>query len=637
MPKRSIINRNAIISSFVLGVLLLSVAVSVYTLVASKQEEQRMPKAVAGVLDLRQYSGTSLPAISLSGEWQFYWQQFIDPRSTNQQNSSYSFVNTPHTWLDLPEDKYGASSFGYASYKLEVLLPPQIDDIKTLSIATQKMGTNFTLFVNGELLTQSGKPASEKALSATGINMGVYPISLINKPIKTNSLVLIVHISNYESLWGGMYENMSIGTTDRLFVEQSRSNLRSAIMIAAFFTMGVFSLIQYSLRTKEKPPLIMACICFLLALREVEDSQILALTEILGLGYVSSIQISFLTFYLGGAAFISYFYLSFPQDYNRIVMKAILLISFVFSFHVMFGSVYAFTSLLYIFQLLTLGFIAFVIWGLFKAVRKKRFNAVLIASASIALAVLIVNDLLVDLRVINSIPLAGFGLVGLVLCQNYAIYRQFINADDINQDLTEQLGERNTQLEDLSKSLEQEVVSRTSELTDANKKLEVLANEDSLTLCLNRRGLLDRIATAQKNCREKQIPFCFLLIDFDHFKQINDQHGHELGDKVLVLGAKEVKSFIRKNDFIGRWGGEEFLVLLNDVSLTNATESAERIRRLIESKVTKDAGIPVTASIGVIKYKPSETIEHAINRADKQLYCAKSKGRNRVEIDADNA
>ncbi len=120
-----------------------------------------------------------------------------------------------------------------------------------------------------------------------------------------------------------------------------------------------------------------------------------------------------------------------------------------------------------------------------------------------------------------------------------------------------------------------------------------------------------------------------LMVDIDNFKSINDTHGHEVGDRVLIEVARRLRESVRDSDFIARWGGEEFVVLLRDCPLADAVARAEKIRRRIAEAPCADAGT-VTISVGVAELTADEDLDHWLVRADRALYQAKRSGRNAV-------
>jgi len=125
------------------------------------------------------------------------------------------------------------------------------------------------------------------------------------------------------------------------------------------------------------------------------------------------------------------------------------------------------------------------------------------------------------------------------------------------------------------------------------------------------------------------------MLDIDNFKRINDTYGHDVGDLVLKSLAETIKGILRKNDYIIRYGGEEFLILLPNATIDRAIKVAEKIRREIENKKIKigDKEIKFTVSLGVSEiYTSDRSLQNAIKRADEKLYKAKKKGKNRVEV-----
>ena len=169
------------------------------------------------------------------------------------------------------------------------------------------------------------------------------------------------------------------------------------------------------------------------------------------------------------------------------------------------------------------------------------------------------------------------------------------------------------------------------DITD-KKIIEKLSNRDKLTNVYNR-GKLDTLLERElKRSLRYHIDLSVILLDIDFFKSINDRYGHITGDKVLIQIASILKELTRVNDFIGRWGGEEFLIICPNSNKTQAHSVALKIKNFLEEF---DFGIDtiITASFGISTYKKNDTIDTILQRADKTLYKAKDNGRNRIEIE----
>ncbi len=163
------------------------------------------------------------------------------------------------------------------------------------------------------------------------------------------------------------------------------------------------------------------------------------------------------------------------------------------------------------------------------------------------------------------------------------------------------------------------------------KRLKNLAMVDTLTKILNRYAIDKEINYHLLLAKRYETPFALLMLDIDYFKNINDTYGHYIGDVVLKKSVKLLKKNIRKIDKIGRWGGEEFIVILHSTSEDEAMKKAEKLRQIVEENLINKK-YRITLSIGVSLFQKEDTRDSLINRADNALYEAKKRGRNCVVI-----
>lgn len=218
------------------------------------------------------------------------------------------------------------------------------------------------------------------------------------------------------------------------------------------------------------------------------------------------------------------------------------------------------------------------------------------------------------------------------------------------------LREQEVQLLDLNGSLEHRVVERTQELLESNAnlqgeiqerhrvesecqhlivQLQELAETDVLTGLYNRRHFDNMAAREWQRSQRMQRPLAILLFDIDHFKKINDTYGHAAGDIVLKGVAQRCQALLREIDLLGRYGGEEFAILLQEADTLSAVMIAERLRATIAAKpiLVDDKPLTVTASIGVaITADHTPGVAQLMEQADAALYRAKHAGRNRVVV-----
>lgn len=195
-------------------------------------------------------------------------------------------------------------------------------------------------------------------------------------------------------------------------------------------------------------------------------------------------------------------------------------------------------------------------------------------------------------------------------------------------------------LDQLNQTIRQELLThealriKSQELETINRKLGDLATHDTLTGTLRRGHVETELRRLVLGMQRKHGLLSALLIDIDLFKRVNDQHGHAVGDEVLRRMTASIGHTLRGSDLFGRWGGEEFMVLMPDITLAQAMEAAERVRKVVRTLAFDgaDGSFGITVSIGVAQLQPGETADNLTQRADTALYAAKNSGRDRVEV-----
>jgi diguanylate cyclase (GGDEF)-like protein len=181
-------------------------------------------------------------------------------------------------------------------------------------------------------------------------------------------------------------------------------------------------------------------------------------------------------------------------------------------------------------------------------------------------------------------------------------------------------------------NLNRKLRKRTRSLQRAKDTIEKLARTDELTGLANRRSVREELDRMVSEVRRHGFPLAVAMADLDHFKSINDQYGHDMGDAVLKGFAEILKSCCRKEDLPARWGGEEFIIFMPHTSAAECQEAAERMRRQLQNIDIPGIDQRMTVSFGVTELQPPENGEEAIKRADEALYDAKEGGRNQVVV-----
>jgi diguanylate cyclase (GGDEF)-like protein len=225
------------------------------------------------------------------------------------------------------------------------------------------------------------------------------------------------------------------------------------------------------------------------------------------------------------------------------------------------------------------------------------------------------------------------------LALSYILVRRFVRMYAAVQSGALRLGRQSEELRSLNLQLEKKVQVRTRQLELANKKLEeeknhleITAITDDLTHLYNRRYIRDRIQNAIGQAKRYDQKLSVIMLDLDHFKEANDSYGHRIGDEVLRGTAQVFRETLREADLAGRYGGEEFLIILPQTDSIEAFAVAERIRSRFEQLKWSVEGLNVTVSGGIAELdsQENEQPDELIDRADKRLYLAKEAGRNRI-------
>jgi len=204
-----------------------------------------------------------------------------------------------------------------------------------------------------------------------------------------------------------------------------------------------------------------------------------------------------------------------------------------------------------------------------------------------------------------------------------SIRRRFLN-------YSKTIETKNKELTALNYGLENIVKERTAELNEAYEKMEKIALTDTLTEIYNRYYFNSALQNEISRAKRYE-SFSLLMFDIDHFKEVNDTFGHNIGDIVLRMIAERVKSCLRESDIFARVGGEEFMIILPSTTLETANEVGERIRTTIEMHTFDGIG-KITVSLGLVTYRDDESFAEIVKRVDTELYKAKNNGRNNLSM-----
>jgi diguanylate cyclase (GGDEF)-like protein len=579
-------------------------------------------QAYDGQVTIQSSDFSSRKTLALVGDWSFFWQQLLEPDQLQGSIKKSTFIKGRGGWQSSTYNQ-DYDAIGFATYHLDVALEK---DANNLAIRIPQIESAYRLYIDTEFMASGGLVTDTEPTGTPGFNTAIVRI-----PDGLNTFSITIQVSNYHSSWGGLWAPIVLGDADSLHTLQRDKVALSLFIMGALLITAIHSLIQFFLRPTDNIPLVFACLCLLFFLREFTvDHMSFALSALAG-GFVLITKLNFLSFYAGIPTALYFFHLSYNQEFHRKFCCFIYVVSIVFSAFVLFFPTRYFGIPLVLFEVFAVIVMLYMLQRIWVATTNKQRDAGVMLIGSLIAFSFAVNDILNVSGVITTGRFFSLGIIGFIMSQSFVTNNRFNQLSNHNETLTDKLKEHNADLELMSELLETKVEQRTRQLKLANIELKALANNDSLTNTFNRHGLQQYIQVAFESYRRSQNLFCIVLIDYDHFKEINDIYGHDVGDIVLLTGADLIKSGMREQDKLARWGGEEFLILLPNTDLQGALAIANKLKDAISADpIGHPVGVNVSVTGGVALINHNDTFETLFKRADDALYQGKQNGRNQI-------
>jgi diguanylate cyclase (GGDEF)-like protein len=579
-------------------------------------------QAYDGQVTIQSSDFSSRKTLALVGDWSFFWKQLLEPDQLQGSIKKSTFIKGRGGWQSSTYNQ-DYDAIGFATYHLDVALEK---DANNLAIRIPQIESAYRLYIDTKFMASGGLVTDTEPAGTPGFNTAIVRI-----PDGLNTFSITIQVSNYHSSWGGLWAPIVLGDADSLHTLQRDKVALSLFIMGALLITAIHSLIQFFLRPTDNIPLVFACLCLLFFLREFTvDHMSFALSALTG-GFVLITKLNFLSFYAGIPTALYFFHLSYNQEFHRKFCCFIYMVSIVFSAFVLFFPTRYFGIPLVLFEVFAVIVMLYMLQRIWVATTNKQRDAGVMLIGSLIAFSFAVNDILNVSGVITTGRFFSLGIIGFIMSQSFVTNNRFNQLSNHNETLTDKLKEHNADLELMSELLETKVEQRTRQLKLANIELKALANNDSLTNTFNRHGLQQYIQVAFESYRRSQNLFCIVLIDYDHFKDINDIYGHDVGDHVLLIGADLIKSGMREQDKLARWGGEEFLILLPNTDLQGALAIANKLKDAISADpIGHPVGVNVSVTGGVALINHNDTFETLFKRADDALYQGKQNGRNQI-------
>ncbi|MGB0866031.1 MAG: sensor domain-containing diguanylate cyclase [Granulosicoccaceae bacterium] len=576
--------------------------------------------AVQGVLDMSRYADDQ-GVTALSGEWLVNWDQLLSPADSRDTDQLFVIPNNWNTDQALSKARPGQ---GYATFTLRLLNIPK-DKFWGFSIPEQS--TAFKLFVDDKLVASGGQVATQRDHA-----QAYHGVQLFKLGELPESALLTLQMSNFHHSGGGPWGVISLGPYNVLYSEYLTSLFKKSIIFALVLIASIFLFMQWLIDRREVTSLVLFLFAVIISLR-LGIFGVQPLYQIIEpLSWGLHIRVLYLSKLLAPPLLVCWFARVYPKDFNPTIIKFIIAVFSMASVFVLITDPLVFTRQLDLFLLLIAASIGYGLTGIARLVWNRRPGGASIALGTLALVACTLHDILAILQFIDT-DAFYFAPGMLAFLLSLMVNLVYLRANEKNKVET-----LSRELQLTNRSLESNVMQRTRELAEkakaleeANEKLQVLANIDGLTQVLNRRAFIEQCELFSRT--EPRV--AIILIDVDHFKQVNDTYGHAVGDEVLVRLGQLLGNITRPIDRVGRFGGEEFVVLLQDFGTQSVQRYCERllakVRELDFSDCSTLSGITISAGTvtGVLK---KGQLDQFLQTADAAMYQVKANGRNNFAL-----
>ncbi len=427
----------------------------------SKLCAQQVPQAVKGVIDLTGYDFNDLGPLEIRGEYEFYWNQMLNP-ANEKLSGEMVYMNVPGSWYKMKEEYPQLARYGFATYRLRLLLPEGVTD---LGLKVEDVFSASAFFLNGKAIDYLGFPGVNKFQTVTR-----YSRPLMTGTVNTQEVELLIKVSNFDHRLSGIAGGITLGTASQVQDQRTRELFRGHFLIGAFLIIGIYFLGLYLIRT-EHYRLYFSILCFLMALRVVMIMELPFLGH-LNLNGLTTARLDFLNIYFFAPFFTLMVRSLFPIEFPRWIFRVIIWISVVFIGIVIVApiSLFSFTLPYFFgFFILVSGVFLYVI--LLAWIRGRSH------APSFTMGLLIVfagtlNDMLNEIDVIDTVYVVHYTMFIYLLVYAYIFADKSNTLQRKAKKLADEVNEVKNHLEDLVEVRTTELQSVSRELERQKKKLE---------------------------------------------------------------------------------------------------------------------------------------------------------------------
>lgn len=339
-----------------------------------------VPDAKNGILDLRKSPLTDI--ISLDGEWHFYWNQLIGPGSNHAQNQRYEIVDFPFRWENYELNGKKLPSYGYATYKLTILLPKNTEPLR---IIVPEMYSAYTLFINGKKVANNGRVSdNEKDF------IPYWQYQTVDLSESPDTLNMVLQIANFSHSKAGISKSIVLGSKSNMETYRMHAVAIDLLLTGCLFMGGLFFLGLYLLGSRDKAILLFSLYSIVYSYRIIGVGNYVMHTIIPGIDWFVAIRIEYISLFFGIGLFTLYTNYLYPRDVNKLIVRTISILCFTFAIITLFFPPVIFTQLINPFILVMLSCIIYVPFVYFKAYSKKRPGSLFALISSLMLMIIFI-------------------------------------------------------------------------------------------------------------------------------------------------------------------------------------------------------------------------------------------------------
>lgn len=600
-------------------VLLIFLGSLAYGIASNNSDDEEKRVLENGYVDLSKWDFDKDGNATLNTTWEIYFNQFLTPEDfQNNRNLNPAFIKLPANKLTFDEIKPFESDLFYATLRTKVKInsPSDIMGIKASLILS-----SYEIYADGHLLGEIGNIGQSKEDSKVKYKNLVAFFEPNGEEIE-----IIIHASDFH-LGDCIIAPVDIGYANNIHNENKFALGRELFLFGILFIIGIYHIGLYYKRKNDKSPLYFSILCFIVSLRMLLVGERF-LVQVLDLPHDIFSRLGYLTAYLAPIAIAGFLYYTLDGLFPKQMLIITTYFSLFFSMCTIFLKYKYYDWLTMPYTILMLIFLIYCIAKLVIGFVHKWEYADHVLFGFLLFGIAIVNDVIYQFVLINKGSMVPFGVAAFTITQAYTLASKFSKAFSTSEKLALEKEAILYDLKNANSTLELRVEERTKELTQTLETLEKITKTDYLTKLPNRRYMYE----IMNERIDHQKPFYVALGDIDNFKIINDQYGHNCGDEILITIARILEEKIKGKGIACRWGGEEFLLVIDGKHQDKVVSIIEEIRSAIENKVITFEGIKLstTMTFGISPFNKNMKIDHCISIADLAMYRGKEIGKNRV-------